>query len=133
MDDMHDAPPGTGSPSTQSGGRSNERTWAMFAHLSALSGYLVPFGHLIGPLVVWLMKRDEMPFVKDQGRESLNFQITVSIAYLACGILSFVTCGIGVLLFIPVALASLIFIILATISASNGVQYRYPVCWRVVS
>src|SRR5262245_54589856 len=58
----------------------DERTWAMASHLSTLAGYLVvPFGNIIAPLVIWLIKKDTMPFVDDQAKEALNFQITLSI------------------------------------------------------
>jgi uncharacterized Tic20 family protein len=49
------------------------RLWGMFCHLIAFSGYVVPFGSVLGPLIIWLIKKDEMPFVDDQGKESLNF------------------------------------------------------------
>ncbi|MFV1964993.1 MAG: DUF4870 domain-containing protein, partial [Pirellulaceae bacterium] len=59
---------------------SDERQWAMFAHLAALSGYIgIPFGNIIGPLIVWMIKKDESSFVDDQGKESLNFQISMLI------------------------------------------------------
>ncbi len=51
------------------------RTWAMLCHIGAFAGYIIPFGHIIAPLVIWLIKKDESPFVDDQGKESLNFQI----------------------------------------------------------
>src|SRR5262245_10976235 len=66
----------------------NARLWGMLAHLTALSGLIgVPFGHILGPLVIWLIKRQEIPFVDDQGKESLNFQITSVIAALVCAAL----------------------------------------------
>ena len=62
---------------------SEVRQWGMFAHFAAFAGFVIPFGNIIGPLIVWQMKKD-MPFVDDQGKEALNFQITVSIAVLIC-------------------------------------------------
>ena len=69
-----------------------QRTMGMLCHLLALIGIVATantFGPFIGPLIVWLVKKDEMPFVDDQGKEALNFQITVFLAMIACGILFF--------------------------------------------
>ena len=59
-----------------------QRTWAMLCHLSALAGFIVPMGSVIGPLIVWLIKKEDMPLVAEHGRKSLNFQITMLIAYI---------------------------------------------------
>jgi len=119
-----------------------ERQWAMFAHLSALLGGLLTsgwggsFGFFIGPLVIWLMKKDTMPFVNDQGKEALNFAITVSIICVALLMLTLLSLGIGALLTIPLFLAvgitSLVLIIMAAIKANEGVAYRYPFAIRLV-
>lgn len=109
---------------------SEERQWAMFAHLSALAGFIIPFGNIIGPLVIWMIKKDQMPFVDDQGRESLNFQITVTIAALVCLVLFVVL--IGMLLLPLVGLAALVLTVIAGIKANEGVTYRYPFAWRPI-
>ena len=119
-----------------------ERQWAMFAHLSALLGGLLTsgwggsFGFFIGPLVIWLMKKDTMPFVNDQGKEALNFAITVSIICVALLLLTILSLGIGALLTIPLFLAvgitALVLIIMAAIKANEGVAYRYPFAIRLV-
>jgi uncharacterized Tic20 family protein len=109
---------------------SEERQWAMFAHLSALAGFIIPFGNIIGPLVVWMVKKETMPFVDDQGRESLNFQITVTIAALVCLMLFVVL--IGMLLLPLVGLAALVLTVIAGIKANEGVDYRYPFAWRPI-
>jgi len=57
----------------------DDRTWAMLCHLSGLAGYVVPFGNIFGPLIIWLIKRDQSWFVDDQGKEALNFQISWAI------------------------------------------------------
>ena len=62
------------------------RNWAMFAHLSAFSGHFIPFGHVFGPLIIWCIKKDELPFVNDQGKEALNFQITMTLALIVAAI-----------------------------------------------
>jgi uncharacterized Tic20 family protein len=108
----------------------DERQWALFAHLAALAGLVVPFGSVIGPLVIWLIKKDTMPFVNQQGKEALNFNITVAIAAIVCAILIFVL--IGMILLPVLAIVWLIFVIVATINASNGVAYRYPLTIRFI-
>lgn len=116
-----------------------ERQWAMFAHLSALLGALLTggIGVFIGPLVIWLIKKETMPFVNDQGKEALNFNITVAIAGAALLILTVITFGIGVLLTFPVGLAIaigwLVLTIIASIKASEGVAYRYPLTLRLIN
>jgi uncharacterized protein len=108
-----------------------EKTWGMLAHLTSLSGLIIPFGSLLGPLVVWLVKKDTMPFVADQGKEALNFNITVAIAAIVSGVLTLVL--IGFLLLAVVAVGWLVLTILATIEANKGVAYRYPFTLRLVN
>ena len=117
-------PAPTGTPSAE------ERQWAMFAHLAALAGFIIPFGNLIGPLIVWMMKKEAMPFVEDQGKESLNFQITVTIAAIIAAVLIVVL--IGALLLPLVGIAALVFIVIAAIKANEGVAYRYPFALRLI-
>ena len=107
-----------------------EKQWAMFAHLAALLGFLIPFGNLIGPLIVWLMKRNEMPFVDDQGKESLNFQITVFIAVIVSVLAMLVL--IGFVLIFVVGIGALVLTIMAGIKANNGETYRYPFTLRLL-
>jgi uncharacterized Tic20 family protein len=106
------------------------RQWGMFAHLAALAGFVIPFGNLIGPLIIWQVKKDEMPFVADQGKESLNFQITVTIAAIVCFVLMVVL--IGFLLLPLVGLAALVFIVIAAVKANQGEAYRYPLTLRLI-
>ncbi|MEO1235173.1 MAG: DUF4870 domain-containing protein [Planctomycetota bacterium] len=108
-----------------------ERTWAMLSHLSALAGYVIPFGSIIGPLVVWLIKKDTMPFVDEQGKESLNFQITVAIAFVCCIPLVFII--IGIFLIIALGIVALVLMIVAAVKANNGEHYKYPFALRLVS
>ena len=119
-----------------------EKQWAMFAHLSALlggiltSGWAGNIGFFVGPLVIWLMKKDTMPFVADQAKEALNFAITVSLAFLALLILTVMTLGIGAVLSIPlmliVGVTALVLVIIAAMKANEGVAYRYPFALRLV-
>ncbi len=121
---------------------SDARQWAMFAHLSALlggiatAGWAGSVGCFIGPLVIWLVKKDTMPFVDDQAKESLNFNITVAIIFLALYILTVVTLGIGMIITIPgffvVGIAWLVLTILASVKANEGVAYRYPFALRLI-
>jgi hypothetical protein len=106
------------------------RTMGMLCHLSALIGFIVPFGTIIGPLVIWLIKKDEMPFVDDQGKEALNFQITVLLAFIVSAILTVVL--IGLLLMPIVAIGALVFIIIAALKANEGEAYRYPFTLRLI-
>ena len=108
----------------------DERQWAMLCHLSAMLMYCTVIGGFIAPLVIWLLKRDEMPFVADQGRETLNFQITTLLALIAGGLLAIVL--IGFVIIGAVLLFHFIVTIIATVRVSEGVLYRYPICWRVI-
>jgi uncharacterized Tic20 family protein len=119
-----------------------EKQWAMFAHLSALLGGLVTsgwagsIGFFIGPLVIWLMKKDTMPFVNDQAKEALNFAITVSLACTALLLLTILSLGIGALLTIPlmliIGIGALVLVIIAAMKANQGIAYRYPFALRLV-
>ena len=111
-------------------GPKDERLWAMFCHLSALIG-LIGIPGAVGPLVIWLIKREDYGLVNDQGRESLNFQLTMLIGFLLCIPLIF-ACGIGVALLVVLSILNLVFIIIATIKANEGVPYRYPLCIRFI-
>jgi len=101
------------------------RTWGMFCHLAAFAGLILPsFGQIIGPLVVWLIKKDEYPFVDAQGKKSLNFQISMTIygvvAFLLCFIL------IGLFLLPALAIVDIICVIIASVKTSNGEEFNYP-------
>jgi len=107
------------------------RQWGMFCHLASLAGFVgIPFGHIIGPLVVWLMKKDEMPFVNDQGKEALNFQISMSIYMAVSFVLVFVLIGFFGL--IALAILDLVLTIMAAVQANEGKAYRYPLTIRFI-
>lgn len=109
----------------------DEQNWAMACHLSALAGFLVPFGNIVGPLVIWLIKRAEMPAVEENGKEAVNFQITVTIAIMVCIPLMFVL--IGIPLMFVIGIGALILTIMAAVKVSNGeLQYRYPFAIRLL-
>ena len=129
-------------PSLVGAPSAEERQWALFAHLSALLGAILTgafgggWGCFIGPLIIWLVKKDTMPFVNDQGKEALNFIITVAIAFLVLLLLSIMTFGIGLFIAIPlwviIGIAWLVLTIIAAIKANEGVRYRYPFTLRLI-
>lgn len=125
-------PPVSGLPSAE------EKQWALFAHLSALTGLFTGgLGAILGPLVIWLIKKDTLPFVGDQAKEALNFNITVLIAVVLLSVVGTVLLVIlvGFLLYLLaglVGLAWLVLTIVATIKAGNGEAYRYPLTLRLV-
>lgn len=135
-------PPPAAPPPVAGTASAEERQWAMFAHLSALlgglltAGWAFSIGCFIGPLVIWLMKKEAMPFVDDQGKEALNFNITVGIVFLSLLILSVITLGIGLLIAVPlmiiIGIAWLVLTIIAGIKANNGETYRYPATIRLI-
>jgi uncharacterized protein len=102
----------------------DERLWAMFCHLSAFAGFIFPFGNIIGPLIIWSIKKDKYPRVDDQGKEAINFQISVIIYFLASFMLVF--CLVGIPLLIAIFLFSLVLTAIASVRANEGVRYRYP-------
>ncbi|MDY6905930.1 MAG: DUF4870 domain-containing protein [Thermodesulfobacteriota bacterium] len=103
----------------------------MLCHLSALAGLTgIPFGNIIGPLIVWLIKKDQFPFVDAQGRESLNFQISMTLYTMLAVLLCFVL--IGFLLLPVLLIANLVLIILACLKTSKGIAYRYPLTIRLI-
>ncbi|AXV63887.1 MULTISPECIES: DUF4870 domain-containing protein [Pseudoalteromonas] len=101
-----------------------QRTWAMLCHLSSFAGLLIPFGSVIGPLIVWLAKKDEMPLVAEHGRKSLNFQLTMMIAYIVSFLLIFVV--IGVILLPVIAVFAFIMVVVSAIKANDGKDVNYP-------
>ncbi|MFZ5633843.1 MAG: DUF4870 domain-containing protein [Bacillota bacterium] len=111
-------------------GDSQERTWAMFCHLGGLCGYFIPLGNIIVPLILWLIKRTEYPFVDYHGKEALNFNISLTVYVIVSLILAFVLIGF-VMLFV-LAILQIIFIIMATIEANKGGYYRYPLTIRLI-
>lgn len=106
------------------------RMWAMLAHLSALSGFVIPFGNIIGPLIIWLVKRDEMSFVDNQAKEALNFNISMTIYMVISAVLIVVV--VGFLMLAVLGIAWLVFVIMAAVKANEGTAYRYPLTLRLV-
>ena len=133
--------------------RKDERTWGMMCHLSAFAAFVVPLGHIFGPLACWLAKKDEHALVDDQGKEALNYQISLTIYILAGSIFAvlmvlglitddpstlyglptgvFMLIVLGILT-IVVSIANLILIIIASVRANKGEYYRYPFTIRFI-
>lgn len=108
----------------------SDRTMGMICHLLALCGFVgIPFGNILGPLIMWLVKKDESEFVNDQGKESLNFQITMTIAAIVLGVLTCFLAGLGALV---VIIVDLVFVIIAAVKANGGERYRYPLTIRMI-
>jgi uncharacterized Tic20 family protein len=104
------------------------RTWAMITHLSALSGFIgIPLGWILGPLVIWLVKKDTLPFVDRQGKEAMNWQLTMLIAAIVCIPLMFIC--VGVIVMAVLGVVDFVFPIIAALKANEGVEYKYP--WRI--
>lgn len=103
---------------------SDEKTFGMLAHLLAI------FTGFIGPLIIWLIKKEESEYVAKQSKESLNFQISIAIYSFVAGLLMVVI--IGMILLPAILIFDLIFVILATMKANNGEFYTYPLCIRFI-
>ena len=106
------------------------RTWGMLCHLAGLAGYIFPFGNIILPLIFWQVKKTEYPFVDEQGKEALNFQISMTIYALATIPLCFICIGLSLLS--AVVIVDIVLLIIAAIKAGNGEFYRYPLTIRLV-
>ncbi len=107
-----------------------ERNWAVACHLSALAGLFIPFGSVLGPLAVWLLGRDRSTYVEAHGREALNFQLTMLLAYLISLPLVFVVIGIPLLVILVVV--DVVFVIIAAVQAGSGLPWHYPLSYPLV-
>jgi len=111
---------------------SEVKNWCVLCHASALAGLFFHFfGHLLGPLVVWLIKRADSPEIDAAGKESLNFQISMLIYDIIAFILCFVLIGIPIL--IALWILNTVFVIIASVKTSQGEFYRYPLTIRLIS
>ena len=107
------------------------RTWNVLCHATALAGFFVPWaGHILGPLIVWLAKRSDSPEIDENGKESLNFQISMLIYNVIAGVLCLVL--IGFILLAILHILNLVLVIVASIQASEGKLYRYPIAIRLI-
>ena len=121
-------PLGTGYPGPYAGPAptQDERNVGLLTHiLGIVTGFL-------GPLIVWLLKKDESAYIDDQAKDALNFKITMLFVYLAAGVLTCVTFGLGAFLIFPLIIIEIIFGILGAVASSRGEAYRYPMTLRLV-
>lgn len=107
----------------------DERNWAMLCHLGGLV-HFIPFGQIIVPMIIWMVKKDELPFVDDQGKEALNFQISMLIYYLICIPLIFIV--IGIFFLAMLGLINLILVVIAAVKAQQGEAFRYPLSLNLI-
>jgi len=118
-------PPGQTPPGAPVAPTKDETNWAVFCHLAAFAFFVVPpFGHVLGPLVIWLVKKDQLPFVDLHGKEAVNFQISMTIYAIVSVFLVIVLIGIPLLAAIFVA--DFVLAVIAAMAASRGEKYKYP-------
>lgn len=103
----------------------SERNWAMLCHLSAFAGFFFPFGGIIGPLICWLSKKDESLWINNNGRASLNFQLSMLLYIVLAIPLVFIVIGIPIIVFLGIL--KIICVIIASIKAAKGERYKYPI------
>lgn len=127
LGELHDSTPGVGRQLS-----SEEKNWAIGAHLSTFIGAVapIPMMNIVAPLAVWLMKKDSLPFAERHAREALNFNISIFIYGVVAAVSILLV--IGLLLFPAVLLTWVIFSIVGAVKASNGEEYRYPLTMRFV-
>lgn len=134
-----DTPDETPAPSTESApakpGPSlsrNERMWGMACHLSGAAVVTcIPFINVLGPFVVWMLKREECPFADTEGKEAVNFQITIAIVMVLTLMLTLLLPWFVFLLF-AIITVDLVFVLIASMNANDGRPYRYPIPFRFV-
>jgi uncharacterized Tic20 family protein len=103
----------------------SERNWAMLCHLSSFAGYFFPFGGILGPLICWLSRKDESQWVNFNGKQAMNFQLSI-LLYMVLSIpLCFIIVGIPILVFL--GLLEVICVVIASVKASKGEEFRYPI------
>ncbi len=107
------------------------RTLALFAHLSALLHLVVPGVAIAAPIILYMMKKEESPFVADHAKEAIHFQISLFLYTAAFFALGFITCGVGFVLSGLVTILGLIGLILAALAANRGEYFRYPMTLRL--
>ncbi len=111
----------------------DEKNMAMLAHLSGLLG-LVVGGVLgfLGPLLLWTLRKDDSAYIEQEAKEALNFQLTLLIIYVVTLVVAMVTC-LGIVLVMVPAIMQVVFGVIATVTASKGIPYRYPFNIRLIT
>ena len=108
----------------------DERVWATITHLGIVASFIVPMGNIILPLILWLVFKEKSAYIEYHSKEALNFQLTMIIAAIIGGVLSFIFIGIPIL--IAVLVVDVVYSVIAAIKANQGEMYLYPVSWRMV-
>lgn len=103
---------------------------SMLCHLSALAMFVIPFGSILGPLIVWLVKKDQYPEVDRQGKDALNFHISMLIYTVVAAFL--VLLLIGIMLLVVIGIFTLIMVIIASIKSNNGERFEYPLSIKFI-
>ena len=119
--------------------KKEDRTWGMVCHFISFIGFVssigTPIGNVVGPLIIWVLKKDTSLFVDAHGKESMNFQISMSIYLFIFGVLAFIP-FIGWFIFAPLygllLILNLILVLLAGIKANEGKSYKYPMTIRFI-
>ena len=131
---MENTPPPVPAPSDQPPAAppspTNDNSLAVVMHLLGFAGFVFPFGNIIAPLILWLVKRPESPLLDRTGKEVLNFQISYTIYAAVAGILCFVL--IGFLILPVVFILWVVFMVVAAVKTGNGEEYRYPLTIRIL-
>lgn len=109
----------------------DERSMAMLCHLSALAMFIIPFGSILGPLIVWLSRRDQYAEVERQGKDALNFHLSLLLYTFTAGILVILVIGIPIL--IAIGILKLVVVIVASVKANNGERFTYPLAIRFIA
>ena len=107
-----------------------ERTMSMLCHLSALAMFVIPFGSILGPLIVWLVKKDQYPEVDRQGKDAINFHLSMLIYTLVAVFLILIL--VGIMLLVVIGIFTLIMIIIASIKSNNGERFEYPLSIKFI-
>lgn len=110
--------------------KESDNTWATLAHLSGFVGFVVPFGNIVAPLLIMLLKKADAPFASKEAKEALNFQISMTIYMVIAAILIIVL--LGIILIPLLTVVDIVLMIMAAVSASKGVGYRYPFTIRFI-
>ena len=124
-------PPGSQPPNPQPPPLRQDRTLDATCHFLSFAGLIgIPFGNILGPLVLWAIKKDEMPSVNEHGKESINFQISMTIYTIIAGLSILI--AIGIVLLPAIIVLNIVLVIIAGVKAANGEFYRYPLTIRFI-
>jgi len=108
-----------------------DRTLDAMCHFLSFAGLVgIPFGNIIGPLILWVIKKDEVPSVNEHGKESINFQISMTIYTIIAGLSILI--AIGIVLLPAIIVLNLVLVVIAGVKAANGEFYRYPLTIRFI-